>query len=1046
MAKVIWLVLAVLILAPSASWTQVTSRPVPQTLEAKQRMIDAAGARWIAGRTANSDMSSEEGRRTCGCYDVPPPGDLPLAERRDLPWRELPAEFDWRSHDGYDWTTPVKNQGGCESCWAFCTLGVLEAEVKITEDRPRLAIDLSEQYFMSCSEQGCNQWSLDECIDWLEENGVPDEYCMGYEASGAPDCSDACHDAERHLLTRKNDGWVGEPPGAQPVDVIKQNVLEGPVATIMAVFEDFYYDYATGVYEQVYGQYLGNHGVIIIGWSDSGQYWICKNSYGTGWGMDGYFHIAMGQNENKIEEGSVWIEPKLCYVLEPTSSAPQNVGSVSSPRHVHAQVRVGSYNGLYHGLDAGDFHATVGSWEADVLQVVERLKHYELTIAPPDESDGVTPTMCYNLEVSVTCPAFSETDCVLGAVIYTDAEEIPIDVVTVIDRSGSMVTSEYLQPALDAAELFVGFMHTNDMVGVVSFSGGASVEFPLTLITSQDVIYDAQDEIQSVVGGGATSIAAGLLAAESQFAEYGEPTDPWATVLLSDGYETQAPWVSDMLGDLSEKNDVYTIALGENSDEALLELIANYTGGQFYMTPTPDQLQAIYSLIRGQVSRDQIVALGSGQVSQNELSGAATWVDDTMTDAVFLIGWTSGDLDLTLEDPSGQVVDSQAAASDTGITYVEEDRYEYFTVQEPLSGQWQLQVYGENVAGSAETYGLTVTADTELRLDADFYCDDYTANQTIGILAALLEGDDPIVNAEITATVHPPSVGRSAWTTVMGDLAPSASLRTARDTICLHLYDDGGHGDGVARDGVYGNSFLGAIGEGTYVFDLQAIGSTAAGRTFQRVTQRATNVGASSGTGVISGEVSYTGTSEGDLYVRAWRNDPYMGGMPEYVALVAEADFPQTYQLGPLPDGSYYMDAFLDMAGNAGWNEDEEPQGVFGTPDSVSVRLGVTVEDIDFDLQDQSYPEHCIVYPNPFREGADGHTEVVFKGLRRGSTVRIYTLRGDLVHESGPSVGRQSAWNARNEDGERVARGVYYYVVTQPGAETQSGKLAIIRE
>jgi C1A family cysteine protease len=41
-----------------------------------------------------------------------------------------------------------------------------------------------------------------------------------------------------------------------------------------------------------------NHAIAIVGWgSHNGiDYWIVKNSWGTGWGENGYFRIIRGKN------------------------------------------------------------------------------------------------------------------------------------------------------------------------------------------------------------------------------------------------------------------------------------------------------------------------------------------------------------------------------------------------------------------------------------------------------------------------------------------------------------------------------------------------------------------------------------------------------------------------------------------------------------------------------------------------------------------------------------------------------------------------------
>jgi C1A family cysteine protease len=68
----------------------------------------------------------------------------------------------------------------------------------------------------------------------------------------------------------------------------------GPVMCVFEVYNDFF-AYSSGVYSHVSGGLAGLHCVEVIGYNELGGYWICKNSWGTGWGDGGYFNIAYGQ-------------------------------------------------------------------------------------------------------------------------------------------------------------------------------------------------------------------------------------------------------------------------------------------------------------------------------------------------------------------------------------------------------------------------------------------------------------------------------------------------------------------------------------------------------------------------------------------------------------------------------------------------------------------------------------------------------------------------------------------------------------------------------
>ena len=102
--------------------------------------------------------------------------------------------------------------------------------------------------------------------------------------------------------------------------------------------------------------------------------------------------------------------------------------------------------------------------------------------------------------------------------------------------------------------------------------------------------------------------------------------------------------------------------------------------------------------------------------------------------------------------------------------------------------------------------------------------------------------------------------------------------------------------------------------------------------------------------------------------------------------------------------------------------------------------------------------ERIAVVPNPYIgasiyeprsmiEGR-GDREVQFIHLPQTCTIRIFTLRGELVrtieHDGLASDGSE-AWNLRTEGNENVAYGVYIYHVEAPGIGEYVGRLALVK-
>ena len=68
----------------------------------------------------------------------------------------LPESWDWRQVNGVNYVSDVRNQGSCGSCYAFSSMGMLEARIKILTNNTVSPV-LSTQDVVSCSKlsPGC---------------------------------------------------------------------------------------------------------------------------------------------------------------------------------------------------------------------------------------------------------------------------------------------------------------------------------------------------------------------------------------------------------------------------------------------------------------------------------------------------------------------------------------------------------------------------------------------------------------------------------------------------------------------------------------------------------------------------------------------------------------------------------------------------------------------------------------------------------------------------------------------------------------------------
>jgi C1A family cysteine protease len=297
--------------------------------------IAANQANWQAGETSMTLLSPAERRARLGLVKPSLPVGAEMMVMSEPPIVGAPPSLDWRNNSG-NFVTPVRNQGGCGSCWAFATTAALESAVLRAENTPGIDLNLSEQVLISCGSSGgndaggCGGGYISYASDYIRDTGLPLETCYPYTATDGS-CGSACSAYQTSTYQIVTWGYVTTT--SPTVSAIRDALVSyGPLATTMDVYEDFY-SYSSGVYSYTTGAYEGGHAVLIVGYSDAGQYFIVKNSWGAGWGEAGYFKIAYSELGTVVNFGDYTLRytgSSCSYSLAPSSqSLSQSTGSGS---------------------------------------------------------------------------------------------------------------------------------------------------------------------------------------------------------------------------------------------------------------------------------------------------------------------------------------------------------------------------------------------------------------------------------------------------------------------------------------------------------------------------------------------------------------------------------------------------------------------------------------------------------------------------------------------------------------------------------------------
>ncbi len=200
----------------------------------------------------------------------------------------LPSAFSWRDINGTDYTTPIRDQSPAPTCEAFGLCAALETKMQY-QLKELYNPDLSENhlYFYAGGTIEQGYVNIVDAAQYLMEVGVPDEGCFPDPHRPVDYSFESLPGWENRTVKITEWGWVDH-----DINTMKQALIDhGPLIICIRFWQDFFY-YKNGVYQNHTGEHAGGHVVTIVGYDDSNNCWIVKNSWGTKWGEKGWFRMS----------------------------------------------------------------------------------------------------------------------------------------------------------------------------------------------------------------------------------------------------------------------------------------------------------------------------------------------------------------------------------------------------------------------------------------------------------------------------------------------------------------------------------------------------------------------------------------------------------------------------------------------------------------------------------------------------------------------------------------------------------------------------------